>query len=85
MRRKLTLLAAIPMLLMGLSSCSQEEDFAPQEQEICIATRSTSDEEYYTYTASVDESGTPTWTLDEKFYRDGYKQEETPGGVSLLL
>ena len=30
MLRKLTLLAAIPMLLMGLTACSQEDDFAPQ-------------------------------------------------------
>ena len=33
---RLTLLAAIP-LLMGLTSCQQEEDFAPQEQEIRVA------------------------------------------------
>ena len=36
---RLTLLAAIP-LLMGLTSCQQEEDFAPQggeAQEICVA------------------------------------------------
>ena len=40
---RLTLLAAIP-LLMGLTSCQQEEDFAPlggEAQEICVATRAT--------------------------------------------
>ena len=43
MRRKLTLLAAIPMLLMGLSSCSHDDDpIVPTDgQEIRLATRST--------------------------------------------
>ncbi len=30
-----------------------------------------STEEYYTYTASVDESGTPIWTPDKKLYWNG--------------
>ena len=37
---RLTLLAAIP-LLMGFTACSYDEDFAPQEQEIRVATRAT--------------------------------------------
>ena len=43
MRRKLTLLAAIPILLMGLSSCSHDDDpIVPTGgQEIRLATRST--------------------------------------------
>lgn len=43
MRKKLTLLAAIPMLLMGLSSCSHDDDpFVPTDgQEIRLATRGT--------------------------------------------
>ena len=46
MIKKLTLFAAIP-LLMGLTSCQQDEDFAPQggeEHVLRIATRSASDE-----------------------------------------
>ena len=43
MRKKLTLLAAIPMLLMGLSSCSHDDDpIVPTGgQEIRLATRAT--------------------------------------------
>ena len=43
MLRKLTLLAAIPMLLMGLSSCSHDDDpIVPTDgQEIRVATRAT--------------------------------------------
>ena len=30
--------------------------------------------DYYTYTASVDENGTPTWTLDKKLYWNGEEE-----------
>ncbi len=43
MRKKLTLLVAIPMLLMGFSSCSpDDEPIVPTDgQEIRLATRAT--------------------------------------------
>lgn len=43
MRRKLTLLAAVPMLLMGFSSCSHDDNpIVPTDgQEICLETRAT--------------------------------------------
>ena len=104
MLRKLTLLAAIPMLLMGLSSCSHDDDpIVPTDgQEIRVAfttdaiqTRVNTlgtgdvwengdqvkiertikyDSDYYTYTASVAENGTPTWTLDKKLYWNGEEE-----------
>ena len=85
-----------------LSSCQQEEDFAPQGQEIRVAfttdaiqTRVNTlgtgdvwengdqvkiertikyDSDYYTYTVSVAENGTPTWTLDKKLYWNGEEE-----------
>lgn len=91
--------AALALLTLGFTACQQEEDFAPQEQEIHVAFTSAaiqtrvntlgtgsvwengdqvkivktvgSTEEYYTYTASVDESGTPIWTPDKKLYWNG--------------
>ena len=104
MGRKLALLAAIPMLLMGLSSCSHDDDpIVPTDgQEIRVAfttdaiqTRVNTlgtgdvwengdqvkiertikyDSDYYTYTASVAENGTPTWTLDKKLYWNGEEE-----------
>ena len=32
------------------------------------------DSDYYTYTASVAENGSPTWTLDKKLYWDGEEE-----------
>ena len=57
--RKLTY-AALALLTLGFTACQQEEDFAPQvgeEQELRIATRSTSDE-------SVTEDFTDDFTLE---------------------
>lgn len=99
MRKKKFIYAAIALLTLGFAACSQEEDFAPQEQEIHVAFTNAaiqtrvntleggnvwesgdqvkivktvgSTEEYYTYTASVDESGTPIWTPDKKLYWNG--------------
>jgi hypothetical protein len=97
----LFLLSAFSFLL---SSCQQEEDFAPQGSgdEIrisfttdAIQTRVNTleggnvwengdqvkiertikyDSDYYTYTASVAENGTPTWTLDKKLYWNGEEE-----------
>ena len=85
--------AALALLTLGFAACQQEEDFAPQEQEIRVAfttdaiqTRVNTleggnvwengdqvkiertikyDSDYYTYTVSVVENGTPIWTLDK--------------------
>ena len=95
----LFLLSAFSFLL---SSCQQEEEFIPQEQEIRVAfttdaiqTRVNTleggnvwengdqvkiertikyDSDYYTYTVSVVENGTPIWTLDKKLYWNGEEE-----------
>ena len=100
-KKKLTY-AALALLTLGFAACQQEEDFAPQEQEIrinfttdAIQTRVNTLEggnvwengdqikiertvravsNYYTYTASVDENGTPTWALDKKLYWNGEEE-----------
>ena len=94
--------AALALLTLGFAACQQEEDFAPQEQEIRVAfttdaiqTRVNTleggnvwengdqvkiertikyDSDYYTYTVSVVENGTPIWTLDKKLYWNGEEE-----------
>ena len=108
-KKKLTYAATKGLFLLSafsflLSSCSQEEDFAPQggNDEIRISFTSDAiqtrvntlgtgdkwengdqvkiertnkyDSDYYTYTASVAENGTPTWTLDKKLYWNGEEE-----------
>ena len=91
-KRKITY-AVLALLTLGFAACQQEEDFAPQEQEINlnitaggVQTRVNTlgtgdvwdngdqvkiertikyDADYYTYTVSVVENGTPIWTLDK--------------------
>ena len=99
--RKLTY-AALALLTLGFAACQQEDDFAPQGQEIRVAfttdaiqTRVNTlgggnvwengdqvkiertikyDSDYYTYTVSVVENGTPIWTLDKKLYWNGEEE-----------
>lgn len=94
--------AVLALLTLGFAACSQDDDFALQEQEIRVAfttdaiqTRVNTlgtgdvwengdqvkiertieyDSDYYTYTASVAENGTPIWTLDKKLYWNGEKE-----------
>ncbi len=106
-KKKLTYAATKGLFLLSafsflLSSCQQEDDFVPQEQEINlnitaggVQTRVNTlesgdvwengdqvkiertikyDSDYYTYTASVAENGTPTWTLDKKLYWNGEEE-----------
>ena len=73
---RLTLLAAIP-LLMGLTSCQQEEYFAPQGgevQEIRIATRSadnTGATETYTEDFTLELWNGGTYTTHQMTYTEG--------------
>ena len=64
MRNRKFIHAALVLLTLGFAACSQEEDFAPQEQEqvLRIATRSTSD-------VSAAESFTDDFTLE--LWNDG--------------
>lgn len=64
MRNRKFIHAALALLTLGFAACSQEEDFAPQEQEqvLRIATRSTSD-------VSAAESFTDDFTLE--LWNDG--------------
>ena len=90
MRKKKFIYAVLALLTLGFTACQQEEEFAPQEQEIRVAfttdaiqTRVNTleggetwengdqvkiertikyDSDYYTYTASVAENGTPPWS-----------------------
>ena len=57
MRKKKFIYVALALLTLGFTGCQQEDDFAPQEQELRIATRSTSDE-------SVTEDFTDDFTLE---------------------
>ena len=102
MRNRKFIYAALALLTLGFAACQQEEDFAPQEQEIRVAfttdaiqTRVNTleggnvwengdqvkiertikyDSDYYTYTVSVVENGTPIWTLDKKLYWNGEEE-----------
>ena len=73
---RLTLLAAIP-LLMGLTSCQQDEDFAPQggeAQEICVATRATdggSNTEAFTEDFTLELWNDGTYTTHQMTYTEG--------------
>jgi hypothetical protein len=100
-KKKLTY-AALALLTLGFIGCQQEDDFAPQGQEIRVAfttdaiqtrmnTLGTGDvwdngdqvkiertikynSDYYTYTVSVVENGTPIWTLDKKLFWNGEEE-----------
>ena len=83
MREKLTLLAAIPMLLMGLSSCSHDDDpIVPTDgQELRIATRSTAAEgtaEAFTQDFNLD-----LWSNDnpDKYERHAMHHDGTSWNV----
>ena len=73
---RLTLLAAIP-LLMGLTSCQQEEYFAPlggEAQEICVATRATdggSNTEAFTEDFTLELWNGGTYTTHQMTYTEG--------------
>ena len=102
MRKKKFIYAALALLTLSFAACQQEDDFAPQGQEIRVAfttdaiqTRVNTleggnvwengdqvkiertikyDSDYYTYTVSVVENGTPIWTLDKKLYWNGEEE-----------
>ena len=76
MLRKLTLLAAIPMLLMGLSSCSHDDDpIVPTDgQEIRVATRATdggSNTEAFTEDFTLELWNDGTHTTHHMTYTEG--------------
>ena len=76
MLRKLTLLAAIPMLLMGLSSCSHDDDpIVPTDgQEIRVATRATdggSNTEAFTEDFTLELWNDGTYTTHQMTYTEG--------------